>query len=192
MIHVATVPRDPSTSIGQVHAMLYSYFPGAAQGERPFVWRLLAADRVAVVSATPSSALDRRAVRLEAGATYAFELAMKAARNADRDQPRGGRRQGEVESTAPAQVRGRLARYAAERGIAVGFSRVTLMAHMGIASRGRRIPIPVAHVKGLALVTDADAAERMIAAGGPGTGKAWGLGLWWLPELMAGPARLAA
>lgn len=175
--YLSFVRRDPSTAVQDVHAMLYSYFPWTRPGDpRPFVWRMLAPDRLAVLSARPSAAPGCREVVLPAGVTLDFALAYKRVRNA-------GHRP--VVLTDPAEMAERLRAFAAVRGVAVGFCRVVGQDRLHLPHKGRPpIALPVAHAAGKAVVVDPDKAAAMLASGGPGTGRAYGLGLWWLPEVM--------
>ena len=51
-------------------------------------------------------------------------------------------------------------------------------------SDGHRLSATRTRAIGVACVTDAEEFDQFLARGGPGTFKAYGLGLWLLPELM--------
>ena len=58
------------------------------------------------------------------------------------------------------------------------------MRDMRFRSNQRQITLPIVDARGQVLVTDAEKFAALITSGGPGTGKAYGLGAWWLPQIM--------
>lgn len=189
-IWTATVPLPASVPLDQVHVMLYSYFPATTPGEsRPYVWRLLSRDRIGVVSAARPTTPAAAAFDLSAGITFDFVLTFKRVRNVG-----GGtsvRRSGEMRHRQykpiridnMVELRERLVRFAGERGGSIGYARLDRMRDVVVHAGVRRISLPVVDAVGQVLVTDPDRFAALLASGGPGTGKAYGCGCWWLPSL---------
>lgn len=174
-VWVAHVGRPMDVPIEQVHVLLYSYFPLHFGERRPYVWRLLAADRIGVISLVRPTANAARQVEIMAGRTYEFMSTYKRTRN------RGGK---EVRIDAMGELRERLIRFVGERGGAIGFVRLGGMREMVLPRRdGAPITLPIVDAAGAVHVTDADRFATFLAYGGPAGGKAYGCGAWWLPEV---------
>ncbi|MGD9617313.1 MAG: hypothetical protein AB7H90_19060 [Alphaproteobacteria bacterium] len=193
---LATVGFGPDVPFEQIHVMLYSYFPQVTRGDpRPYVFRLLTRERLAVGSSLRPVAPDARRVSPERGVTYDFRLTFKRVRNihGSDSRPDGTRRARVprvVEITDPGEMKTRIARFAAPRGGSVRYVRVENVRLLTT----RRFTLPIADAVGKIYVDDAALIDReLLCNGGPSTGKSFGCGMWWLPELMvpADPVRAA-
>ena len=193
-VWVAQVPLPASVPLAQVHVMLYSYFPGVGHGEaRPYLWRLLAKDRVGIVSGARPTAPSARLVTVAAGVTLDFRLTYKRVRQSGGGHRRadGTRRQRQatpITLTSMPELRQRLIAFAGERGGSIGYVRLAGMGEMRVRKADSTITLPVVDAEGQVLVTDAEKFAGLLSTGGPGTGKAFGCGAWWLPSLMDPPA----
>lgn len=172
--------------VDQVHVMLYGYFPQVALGDdRPFVWRLIGPDTIAVMSRLRPAANGAREMNVAAGLTYDFRLTCKRQRNCggsytDKDGERRPRKARPVTITLEDEVKERIRRHALRHGGDVRYVRIENMRELRMGD----IRLPICDAVGKIFVTDAAAFETLLTGGGPGTGKAYGLGMWWLPELM--------
>lgn len=189
-VWVADVVRPRTIPFEQIHVMLYSFFPGAPkeEGKRPYVWRMLAHDRICIMSAIRPTTSTAREIKIDAGVTLDFSLTYKRTRNVGGTytRPDGEKRKRDEKTitiTSMPELRERLIRFVGERGGAIGYVRLDRMREIRLKSKGATLPIVDA--EGKVLVTNADKFAALLASGGPGTGKAYGLGAWWLPELMA-------
>ena len=186
----ANVPRPASVPIEQIHVMLYSFFPGVPRGDgRPYVWRLLAMDRIGLVSAIRPAASNARQVEVAAGITYEFKLTYKRTRNSGGSsaRPDGSRRQRSASSVtinSMVELRERMIRFVGERGGAIGYVRLDQMRDLRLQSRDRTVTLPIVDAAGQVRVTDPAQFVGLLTSGGPGTGKAYGCGAWWIPSLM--------
>lgn len=174
MIYLATVPA-PTAPLSAVHTALYSYFPNSPQGERPFVWRYLSRDRIAMLSERQPATVCKE-IHVDAGRTYEFRLTYKRERIC-RGKP--------VEIRDFDDMRDRLKTWAEQRGAHVGFVRFDKKRSIQFHKPGHRVMLPIVDATGTVIVSAAALFERSILLmGGPGTAKAYGLGMWWLPEIM--------
>jgi hypothetical protein len=175
IVPAADVPFD------QQHVALYSYFPAfsrPAPGEpshRPYVWRALDAKRLAVLSSVRSTAPRCAQITAEAGVTYAFETTIKRVRVCK------GRY---ITFHDYGELCKWIKYFASNRGAQIGFISVKGFGELKFQKKVDRVRIPIAHVRGKMLVTDAAMFDAVLCGGGPGTGKAYGCGMWWLPEVM--------
>lgn len=175
-------PRPATVPVEQVHILLYSYFPSIARGApRPYVWRLLSPDRVGVISAMRPTAAKARCHELAAGTTLEFSLTYKRVRSVN-----GGERYVTISSMT--ELRERLIAFAGQRGAAIGYVRLDKMRDLQLSGGDRNIRIPIVDACGAMLVTDAERCAGLLASGGPGTGKAFGCGAWWIPQIMEADA----
>jgi hypothetical protein len=187
-VWVAEIFRPSTIPFEQIHVMLYSFFPSVTKDEgRPYVWRLLARDRIGIVSTCRPTAPGVREVSIKSGVTYDFVLTYRRERNVagSYTRPNGTRRKRvahTVTITSMPELRERLIRFAGDRGGAVGYVRLDHQRTLLIASK--HATLPIVDAVGNVLVTDADKFAVLLGSGGPGTGKAYGLGAWWLPQLM--------
>lgn len=183
---VADVGRDASMPLEQVHVAIYGYYPQAARDEaRPYVWRLLAPSRMLIGSHLRPSAPSAREVFARHGMTYDFRLTFKRVRNVGGTtvRPDGERRKRKgraIEMRDHDEIKDRLIRFAGERGGDVRYVRVEAMREVRIGLAR----LPICDAIGKVYVRDPIAFERLLCSGGPGTGKAYGLGMWYLPEIM--------
>lgn len=194
MAWVADVPRDPSMPMDQVHVALYGYFPQIGPGDpRPYVWRLTGRDRVIIASRLRPSANGAREVFAPQGVTLDFRVTYKRVRMTGGGKAPDGEvrrsRSRPVEITDFAELKERLIRFAAERGGDVRYVRIENQRLYRPGKAG--VGLPICDAIGKVFVRDPEAFDGLLCSGGPGTGKAYGLGMWWLPELMEA-ARAAA
>lgn len=180
-----------SVPFGQVHVALYAYFPQIGHGEsRPYVYRYLSPGRVAVLSALRPSAPAAREVRAHRGQTLQFRLTWNRVRNVrgSYTRPDGSYRKRVPRAAViadPEELKARVAKFAAARG---GLVRYIRCERPRILQVPGRFEVPIVDSEGMVYVDDEVAFDRLLCLGGPGTSKAFGCGLWWLPELMAAPA----
>lgn len=185
----AIVPLPAHVPLEQVHVMLYSYFPDHPPGApRPYVWRLIDKGHIGIVSSTRPTAMSAQAHDLPAGVTLDFKLTFKRERTVGGSYTRadGTRRQRErkiVTIGKMAELRQWLIAFAAGRGVGIGYVRLDSMRDLRIERRERTICLPIVDAAGQMLITDPDLCAGLLAGGGPGTGKAYGCGCWWLPSL---------
>lgn len=189
MVWIADIERPPSMPLDQVHVALYGYFPQcAAAEERPYVWRLMSRDQLIVASGLRPSSDSAREVWPKLGITYDFRLTMRRTRNVrgkviGPDGSMTDRKARTVTITDYDEIKDRVRRFAAERGGEVKFARVEGMRTYPV---NKKVRMPICDVIGKVYVRDAVAFETVLRGGGPGTGKAYGLGMWYLPEIMGG------
>ena len=186
MVWIADVARDASMPLDQVHVALYGYYPQCAAADaRPYVWRLMSPDRMLIASDLRPSANSAREVRAQRGMTYDFRATIKRVRNVGgvtkrpdgTARPRNARA---VVMTDHDEIKARVVRWAADRGGDVRYVRAENMREIRLG----HIRLPICDIIGKVYVSDADAFDSLLRSGGPGTGKAYGLGLWYLPEIM--------
>lgn len=187
MVWIAEIGRDRSMPLDQVHVALYSYFPQVAHGEgRPYVWRLLDAERLLVASHLRPTANGAREVVARQGLTYDFRATIKRARNVrgSYTRPDGTRRNRTpraVEMKDHDEIKRWATQFAEKRGGDIRYIRVE---NMCLYRPKHGVALPICTLVGKVFVRDADAFDQFLASGGPGTGKAYGLGMWYLPEIM--------
>lgn len=175
MVWIAEVARDTSIPLDQVHVASYSYFPQIARGNaRPYVWRLISADRILLASHLRPSANSAREVFVRCGVTYDFRLTMTRISRKSRTG-----KQFSVDDHET--LKQRVIDYAAPFGGDVRFVRIEAMRMYSASAKSGRLPICCA--VGKVYVRDAAEFDRLLCQGS-GRGKAYGLGLWYLPEIM--------
>lgn len=175
MVWVAEVARDTSMPLDQVHVAAYGYFPQVARGDaRPYVWRLLSQDRLLLASHLRPSANSAREAFVRNGLTYDFRLTMT---RISRRSKTG--KQFSVDDHGV--LKQRVIDYAAAYGGDVRFVRIEGMQMYAASAKGVRLPICAA--VGKVYIRDAVAFDRLLCQGS-GRGRAYGLGLWYLPEIM--------
>lgn len=191
MLWIAEIDIPPGMPIDQIHVMLYSYFPQVQKGDaRPYVWRLIGPGRAVVMSKLrPSSASARQIAIPEAPTTYDFAVTFKRVRNVGGTYTRddGTKRNRTPKAVAiddPAELSERMKRWVSGRGGDIGFVRIGGMRELSFPSGPRRITIPICDAVGKVLIRAPEAFSDMLWRGGPGTGKAYGCGMWWMPEIM--------
>lgn len=188
MAWIASVSRDQSMPIDQVHVALYGYFPQIAPGDaRPYVWRLVAPDRILLASRLRPSAPGAREIVAPRGATLDFRVTWKRVRNVGgsytcKDGSRRSRQKHAVEITGHDELKQRLVAFAAPRGGDVRYVRIEGQRLYRPGKTG--VALPICDAIGKVYVHDPEAFDELLCGGGPGTGKAYGLGLWCLPEIM--------
>jgi hypothetical protein len=191
MVWVADVAVPPEAPFAQVHVLLYAYFPWVRHGEpRPYVFRWRDRGTVAVCSQMrPAAPAVREAVARE-GATYDFALTFNRVRNVSGSyrRPDGTWRKRPPRAVViedHAELKARVTGFAAGRGGDVRYVRVERPRVLRVPGR---FEVPIADAVGKVVVTDADRFNELLWRGGPGTSKAFGCGMWWLPELMGAAA----
>lgn len=175
MVWIAEVSRDRSMPLDQAHVALYGYFPQVTRGEaRPYVWRLTRTDTMLVASHMRPSANSAREVFVSNGITYDFRLSMTRISRRSKTGKQFSVDDHDV-------LKRRVTDYAAAYGGDVRFVRITGMMMYHASDKGVRLPICAA--VGKVYIRDAEAFDRLLCQGS-GRGKAYGLGLWYLPEIM--------
>lgn len=185
-----SIVQPPPGPLANWHVALYGYFPGSKDfpvnksyarqnsgTQRPYVWRLLDRERVAMLSrikpACPSVAVD-----VTAGVAHRFRATLRC------DGFRGGRSYIRNNAEAHAWVK----RAASDGGGLVTFVHVAPARKLQIERGGSRslVTVTICDVEGIVVPNDADLFEKFLVFGGPGTAKAYGCGMWWLPDLFEG------
>ena len=175
-IHVARVPM-PRCAFEQIHVALYGYFPQSARdAERPFVWRVGEGGKAIYLASALRPTTPSMEATIEAGRSYEFSLTYKRVRNC-KSKP--------IEIVAMPEMRERLIKWAADRGGDVGFVRLENPRAIHAQKHQKRVRLPIVDAYGSVFVRDAEAFERALVDGGPGTGKVYGLGMWWLDAIYA-------
>ncbi|TCP06604.1 type I-E CRISPR-associated protein Cas6/Cse3/CasE [Caldimonas thermodepolymerans] len=167
---VAQIPK-PRVPLASLHRLLFAYFPDhPANAPRPFLFRIEHDSLILGSTLKPSCAAKH--VQPQAGMTYQFDAIVKPMNGGGRNPIDGNARR-----------RDWVARNL--RGAQIGYCEVYDLPDLRTRkSDGRRIVVPVCRVVGALTVTDADEFIRFLRRGGPGTAKAYGCGMWVLPELM--------
>lgn len=187
MVWIAEVSRDKSMPLDQAHVAIYGYFPQVARGDaRPYVWRLLSADSMAIASHLRPSANGAREAYAGHGVTYDFRVTFKRVRNVGgtmtrTDGTKRKRTARAVEVRDHDELKARLIRFAAERGGDVRYVRIE---NQRVYEPAKGVKLPICDAIGKVYVRDPVAFDGLLSQGGPGTGKAYGLGMWYLPEIM--------
>jgi hypothetical protein len=187
MVWIATVDRPNAMPLDQVHVALYGYYPQcAARDARPYVWRLASQNTVMMASSMRPSAPSARQVMPQHGTTYDFKLVFKRTRNVGGTytRPDGAKRQRDKKTIVMRnhdEIKKRLIEYTAPRGGAVKYVRIENMQQYNPTPT---ITLDICTAIGKVFVTDADQFDALLCSGGPSTGKAYGLGMWYLPEIM--------
>lgn len=183
---VAVLPR-PALPLSEIHKAIWGYFPEAADGDaRPFLWRPLEGDRVAILSRL-KPACPAVLVRPESGRVYGFEVLLKTELVRGRKNRGPGRLSKPGQRIALTDNAGRKAWLCrnlagADATFVQFYDRPPIEL---VRSDGRRLTIPVAIARGTLHVRERAAFAAFLCAGGPGSAKVYGCGMWWLPELMA-------
>lgn len=175
MIYLAKVPL-PRCPFEQIHVALYSYFPHAVHGERPYVWSIADGGASILMMSAMRPATTCAEIHVEAGMTYSFDLTYKRVRNSGKDHT-------PVEISSMPELRERIIKFVGDRGGQIGFVRLDKMRAIECRKGEHRVRLPIVDAAGQVYVTDAEKFEALLAGGGPGTGKAYGCGMWRLPEL---------
>lgn len=187
---VAEIERQDSMPIDQVHVALYGYFPQHPEGEvRPYVWRLLSRNCLLVGSRLRPTANTAREVYARQGVTYDFRLTFRRTRNVCWMKKDGSKGTKTVTISDYGELKRRLKEHVEGRGAGdLAYARITKLSVMRMGKKR----IPIAHAEGKVYVRDPVEFDAMLCHGGPGTGKAYGLGMWYLPEIMEKKAHEAA
>lgn len=167
---VAQLPK-PAAPLASLHKFLFGYFPGYPDGSpRPFVFRI-EHDSILMGSAVQPSCEARR-VQPRAGTTYQFDTIVKPMNGGGRNPIEGNdRRRAWLERNV--------------RGARITFCEIHDAPNVRTRkSDGKLVTFPVCRAIGTLTVTDADEFTDFLLRGGPGTAKAYGCGMWVLPELM--------
>lgn len=166
---VAQIPRPP-VPLPVLHQMLYGYFDDCPEGERPFIFRL---ERGSLILASSRKPLCSAAeVKPEMGKVYQFDAILKPMNGGGRNPIEG--------NDARREWIGRNV-----RGAEVKFCQIQDMPDLRFRrDGGRTVVVPLCRAVGTVQVTDPEVFDAFLSGGGPGTAKAYGCGLWVLPELM--------
>lgn len=169
---VANVP-NPQVPLASVHKHLFGYFPGFPDGDaRPFVFGVNENKERIVMASAIRPACPAIEVHPQEGISYQFQALLRP----ENGGGRGGHRSND-------ERRDWLRRNV--RGAQVGFVEFFDLADLHCTkSDGQFVRFARCRAAGVAFVTDAMAFEEFLCAGGPGTGKTFGMGMWYLPELM--------
>ncbi len=176
---LALVPRPPVPLAG-IHTVLSGYFPGQPMDgprERLFLWRGYDSTRLAMLSAIePATACV--AFTVVSGRVYPFKAELRRTKHC-------GRNRREVRIEGNDNLRAWLARGAEAGGGRVTYASFTNPREIKFQKNiNTRVTLQAISVSGLVQIVDAPRFADFLAFGGPGTGKPYGLGLWWLPEVM--------
>lgn len=176
---LSLVPRPPAPLAG-IHTALFGYFPGMATDrprERLFLWRGYDRGRLVMLSRIePATACVAFTV---AGArVYQFRTDLRRTKHCGRD-----RREVTIEGNN--DLRAWISRAAEAGGGKITY--VSVSNHRQIKfnkDASTLVRLEAISVSGLVQIVDAPRFADFLAFGGPGTGKPYGLGMWWLPEVM--------
>ncbi|WP_198151032.1 type I-E CRISPR-associated protein Cas6/Cse3/CasE [Hyphomicrobium sulfonivorans] len=151
------------------------------------MWKLIDSERVAMLSnikpactCVPVSAL--------AGVALEFKATLRC--DGSRTQGKHRRRVSYVRSRV--EIREWLKRAAMDGGCEVTYVDVGEPRQLEIKRRDKTITMSIVDVSGIVIAHDADTFERFLVFGGPGTGKVYGCGMWWIPALYEQQQREAA
>lgn len=176
---VSLVPR-PTTPLAGIHTVLAGYFPDRPNDgprERLFLWRGYDAGRLVMLSRTePATACA--AFTVVSSRVYPFIAELRRTKHC-------GKNRREVTIEGNDNLRAWLSRATEAGGGKITYATFRNPRTIKFQKNAETIVrLETITVSGLAQIVDAPRFADFLAGGGPGTGKPYGLGMWWLPETM--------